>query len=248
MIPFSKPKRNSNALLAIVCGLCLGGGGCSQRSNVAAGQTQVPNHWWGPMTVAVAPALNFSGTADLDPNEVADLMASELGHVNRINVIPVSRVLAVMARFGIREVASPQQAMAIRELLGADAILIFAIDEYDPFEPPIIGITAQLYGKLPNRGAQGLDPVLVSRQARPAASGTSGEKPGDLIAQAQRVFNAAHDEIQQQVHEFATSRGDQDTAFGWRLYLASQRHYLRFCCFSTIAEMVRFPESMRLSD
>jgi hypothetical protein len=121
----------------------------------------------GPLTIAVAPALNFSGSSEFDPNAVADLMASELGSVAGVEVIPVSRVLAVLAQQGRREVASPEHARQIVEHLGADAILIFAVTEYDPYHPPVVGIAAQLYGVRRDDDAGGLDPVRISRQARP---------------------------------------------------------------------------------
>jgi hypothetical protein len=201
------------------------------------------------MTIAVAPALNFSGSTDFDPDKVADLMASELGQVEGVNVIPVSRVLAVMARTGLREVGSPEQARGIREQTGADAILVFAVTEYDPYEPPVVGIAAQLYGEPPWwRGQVDLDPILVSRQARPFAVGSPGDQVRNPIAQTQRVFNGAHDYVEQRVEQFAELRGDDGSAFGWRLYLVSQEHYLRFCSWEVIQELVRPPSGRMPSE
>jgi len=53
------------------------------------------------LTIAVAPALNQSGSADFDPSRFADLMASELDNATGISVIPVSRVLAALAAEGV---------------------------------------------------------------------------------------------------------------------------------------------------
>lgn len=225
-----------------LAGACLGGGGCAQQKDAAADPARIANPWLGPTTIAVAPALNFSGTTDFDPDTVADLMASELGHVEGINVIPVSRVLAVMARMGLREVGSPEQAREIRRQTGADAILVFAVTEYDPYNPPIVGLATQLYGEPSRwRGQVNLDPILVSRPARPFAVGSPSDQAGDLIAQAQRVFNAAHDYVGRDVKRFAELRGDDGSAYGWRLYLVSQEHYLRFCCSAIVEELIRPP-------
>ena len=46
------------------------------------GRVRVENRSLGPMTLAVAPALNVSGSADFDPNRFADAMAVELGYVD----------------------------------------------------------------------------------------------------------------------------------------------------------------------
>jgi hypothetical protein len=220
----------------------LGGGGCTREKVLSCDPASVANPWLGPVTIAVAPALNFSGSTDFDPATVADLMASEWGYVEGVNVIPVNRVLAVMARMGIREVGSPDEALEIRSQLGADAILVFAVTEYDPYDPPVIGLAAQLYGQSPRwPGDGGLDPILVSRQARPFAVSVSSTRELGLITQTQRVFNAAHDYVVQQVRGFAEHRGHDDSAFGWRLYLVSQQHYVRFCCSAVIQELVRPP-------
>jgi hypothetical protein len=57
--------------------------------------------------VAVAPALNFSGSPAFDPVKVADLMASELAGIPGVGVIGVSRVLAVMRDQGVEHGAMP---------------------------------------------------------------------------------------------------------------------------------------------
>ncbi len=235
-------QRIRSLLVAGGVGLCLGGGGCAPREEPSYDPARVPNAWLGPASIAVAPALNFSGASVFDAATVADFMASELGHVEGINVIPVSRVLAAMARMGVQEVGSPEEAREIRELTGADAILVFAVTEYDPYDPPIVGIAAQLYGRAARWGqGDAVDPVLVSRQARPLAVGSSAGGRSELLAQAERVYNASHEYVVQRVRRYAELRGDDESAFGWRLYLVSQEHYLRFCCSAVIEELVGWP-------
>jgi len=192
-----------------------------------------------PLTVAVAPALNFSGSTDFDPQRVADLMASELGHVEGTAVIPVSRVLAVLARQGRSEVESPEHALEVCRQLGADAILVFAVTEYDPYNPPIIGITAQLYGPVLDRGAA-MSPYPGSGGASPSTMPAASQpsEPIRPLVSVQRVFNAAHDDVVQQVRRFAQDRRADGGPYGWRLYLVSQEHYLRFCCAAVLEELV----------
>lgn len=250
MVRSLNAKRISRVLLATCSGLCLAEGGCVEKE-LSADPTRVPNSFLGPLTVAVAPALDFSGSSGFDRNRVADLMASELGHVDGISVIPVSRVLAVLAEQGRQQVRSPSHALEICERVGADAILVFAVTEYDPYNPPIVGVSAQLYGQVPGRGLEGeLDPVLVSRRARPAAGGASGPQGGSSsqpIAQAQQTFNARHDYVVQQVKRFARRRGAQGSPYGWRLYLVSQEHYLRFCCSAILETLVGASQSRTLA-
>jgi hypothetical protein len=210
------------------------GGGCAPK---AAEPVAIPNQTLGPVTIAVAPALNFSGGTDFDPSSVADLMASELSYLQGCHVIPVSRVLAVLARQGRQEIGSPSHALETAEAVGADAILVFAVTEYDPYEPPIVGIAAQLYGYRRDGSVGSIDPILVSRQARPFA--VTSRVPATVpLAQAERVFDASHEYVVRQVRAFADRRQENLGSMGWERYLASQRHYLRYCCHAIVAELV----------
>jgi len=221
-------------LLAVCGGLCLADGGCAENQ-LTIDPARLASPYPGPLSIAVAPVLNFSGSSDFDRDRVADLMAGELGYVDGINVVPVSRVLAVLAQTGHREVESPSHALDICERLGADAILVLAVTEYDPYDPPVVGITAQLYGSVPRGGLAGeLDPVLVSRQARSVAGGVPDVPASQPVAQYQRVFNAEHDHVVQRVKRFARLRDAGSSPYGWRLYLVSQEHFLRFCCAATL--------------
>jgi len=218
--------------------------GCHRPKGVEA--VTVANRWLGPATIAVAPAINLSGSTDFDPDRFADLMASELSFAEGVSVVPVSRVLAALAADGVDRVESPAHAWALAQALGADAIIVFAVTEYDPYDPPSIGITAQLYGQEPVAGGLALDPVALSRQ--PRFEGPERARGRDhLLAQTQRVFNAAHDSVVEDVKRFATIQDGADSPFGWRRYVVSQRDYMRFCCHATVRALLGArPEAERV--
>lgn len=206
--------------------LCLGLAGAAGCS-MANGRRDVD--WFAAppdRTIAVAPALNFSGSVDFDPVKVADIMASELSESPGIGVIGVNRVLAVLAEQSVDRIQSPEHAVQVCDRLGADAILVFAITEYDAYTP-VVGMAAQMYERRPS-GRQ-LDPVAASRMARPFEYGDSDRGPRPS-AEVQRVFNAEHGDVQQDVEEYADSRIANRSPYGWKKYLRSQQWYLRFCC------------------
>lgn len=196
--------------------------GCSSQKRIEP--LTIANPFMGQATIAVAPAVNVSGSVDFDPNRFADQMASELGFADRVTVIPVSRVLGAMAVAGRDQVSSPQQAMEIAELVGADAILVFAVTEYDPFDPPRIGITAQLYGATPWHG--------LGVQAEADETGVR------LLAQTQRVFSGANVDVVQEIKGYAALRDADESPFGWRRYVVSQQHFQRYCCYATIRSLL----------
>jgi hypothetical protein len=203
--------------------------------------------------IAVAPALNFSGSADFDPAAAGDLMASELSTLPGVGVIGVNRVMAILAEQGVGRIQSPRHALAVCERLGADAILVFAITEYDPYTP-VVGITAQVYTRgvapaWPDRPGQEEADVPAKAEAG-AASGNDTEHSSPMAgrefpvrpaAECQRVFNATHKRVQNAVRDYADKRNEGDSPYGWRKYLASQTWFLRFCCHTVARDLLTQP-------
>lgn len=199
----------------------------------------VPNARFGLVTIAVAPAANFSGGRDFDPERFADLMAGELGYADGVTVVPVSRTLAQMTARGLGRIETTQQALELTQALGADAILVFAVTAYEPYEPPRIGLTAQLIGRSP-RGQSGMDPVALSRQSSETGKERVAGGQG-VLAQTQRVFDASHDSVIEDVRRFASIRDANASPYGWRRYVVSQEEFIRFCCHATVRELMQGP-------
>lgn len=208
--------------------------GCQERT---LEPLAVPNRTLGPMVLAVAPAMNVSGSVDFDPNRLADLMASELHYASNIGVIPVNRVLAVLKDQGRTQVESPGHALEVARILGADGILVFAVTEYDPYEPPVVGITAQLYGRRRDFTVSSATGNVDDAGGEPTAAAQASAP----LAETAHVFNAAHEWVRQELQQYAAARDADASPFGWRRYVASQQHYLRFCCYATIRSLIGGP-------
>ena len=207
----------------------------------------VMNTRLGPATVAVAPALNLSGSSEFDPNRLADLMASELSFAEGVKVIPVSRVLTVLSAQGQTGVESPAHALELIKLLGADAILVFAVTEYDPYDPPSIGISAQLFGARSQSRFGALDPIALSRQAGLAAA-PQRTSPRGLMAQTQRVFHASHGSVVEEIKRFAAYHGADESPYGWRRFVVNQQDFIRYCCHATISKLFDGPHEFMQPD
>jgi hypothetical protein len=213
--------------------------GC--RSPAPVQPEYVPNNWFGHASIAVAPAVNLSGSRDFDPNRVADLMAVELGYVEGIRVIPVSRVLGVLAAQGAVGIASPAHAVEVAQWVGADAILIFAITEYDPYDPPRVGITAQLFGASSAKKPTDATPPEGEREAPVGTTGAAEREATPVLAETQRVFDASHAAVIAEVQEFAKRRTADDSPYGWRKYVVAQQGFVEFCCHQTVTALARRP-------
>ncbi len=211
---------------------CCGLVGCSSAREATDAGIRVSHRPF--TTIAVAPALNFSGSREFDPVRVADLMASELSSFPGIGVVGVNRVLAILAEQGFGQVQSPEHALEIADRLGVDAILVFAVTEYEA-HTPVVGVAAQLYGL--DRREVAIDPVATSRAARPFPVVGTDERLAPR-AQIQRTFNAAHDFVRHDVEAYAEQRNGGDSPYGWRKFIASQEWYLRYCCFAVVRELM----------
>jgi hypothetical protein len=204
--------------------------GCAPRETRPAAHQAAER----PRVVVVAPVLNLSNSDDWDPLKVTDLVASELQSFPGVFVIPVNRTLAALALMGKDGVATPQDAIDLANEFNADLTLVTAVTEYNPYDPPIIGLLMQWYGPVHENGPK-LDPVSASREAseiRPAAAAPCARSA--LRLQVQRVYNAADQTVLKELRSFADQRAGRRSAYGWRLYTASQELFLRYSCWATI--------------
>jgi hypothetical protein len=186
---------------------------------------------------AVAPILNFSGEFALDPVKAADLLASELSYVDGISVLPVSRVVAYLATQGKQQIESPAHALAVAEAVGADAILVVGITEYDPYTP-VVGLALQMY-TVPGRSMPPpFDPVLASRQPQPITVTEMAEVLSPR-GQVQRVYDASHDDVVKAVRRYGKGRSEGENPYEWRQYLKVQTLFLRFCWHDAVKRLMR---------
>ena len=195
------------------------------------------------MTIAVAPILNFSGSYDFEPIKAADLLASELTDFDGIVVLPVSRVVAALIAEGKEQVESPRHALEIARRVGADAIVVAGVTEYDPYTPTV-GLAIQLYAKTAttsavmdgDEGPNSMDDdmeVWANRGARLASSEDSLRPLGQI----QKVYNATHDDVVSDVKRYAKNRDASESPYGWQEYLKVQTQYLRFCWHDALERM-----------
>ncbi len=215
--------------------------GCAMRRQVSTVTATIPNRLMSPITIAVAPAINQSGSTDFDPNRFADRMASELGYASGTTVIPVSRVLAAMMASGEDRLRTASQALAVSRAVGADAILVFSVTEYEPYDPPRIGISAQLYGTGIGPNVGGVDPVALSRSGRLAGSSLTRSGRRRVLAETQHVFDASHASVVADIKRYAALRGADKSPYGWRRYVVGQQGFVQYCCYATIQELLDGP-------
>ena len=187
---------------------------------------------------AVAPAINLSGQAEVDPILQADIAYGQLQHVRGLTVIPVNRVAEVYATLRIEQVQSAEQAALVCDLLACDALVVPTVTAYDPYNPPKFGASLQMFRK-PETYArpESIDPRALARAAAPAATDSLPEAPG--FAQAVGMFDAANGTVRDSLMAYALGRHDPVGPLGPKEYLVSMERYCGFVYHQLIGELIR---------
>ena len=216
-------------------------------------------------TIAIAPAINLSGSRDFDPLVVSDTLYAEAQQVQNLNVLPVNKTLLAMQRLHIRALDDPQTAQRLAQALGADGLIIPAVTAYDPYNPPIVGMVLQMYtppaaapvaatvsaeATLPvasNAGAVRANPdrpTLVADVAPAPPAPLTDKQP---VSQVSAVFNATNQSVLRELKTFASGRTQYDSAMMDQKFLLDSDAYMRFVCHAMIRRLMDV-ERDRLAD
>lgn len=222
--------RSAAGLVATITASALLGSACAgKKCDFVRGEVGVARP-----VVVVAPVLNLSGSPDIDPIKLTDIVASEFQSFS-VSVVPVNLTLAALDRRGKTCVETPADALELAREFGADATVVTAVTEFDPYDPPIVGLVMQWYtlsgqqagGASGSAGAPG-------NGAEAGGAGLSAAAAAQPRFQVQRVFNAADNKVLEEVREFASRREGAQSAYGWRQHIQSQELYVRYCCWAVI--------------
>jgi len=196
---------------------------------------------------AVAPFMNESGTSAVDSLHIADLFTDEVQKVRDIDTVPVTRVLEAMRALEMDYVSSIGDAQTLARVLDVDGLVVGTITSYNPYHPPRLGMTVQLYtrGELVQRDGPGGYDIGTSKGMR-----LLGESPNDHrlpglrvfqqpVASASAVYDASENTVRLEVQEFARGRTDPDSALGWERFLYSMDQYTQFVSDRLLRDLLR---------
>ncbi|MEL6328653.1 MAG: hypothetical protein AAFR38_03245 [Planctomycetota bacterium] len=195
---------------------------------------------------AVAPPANESGVSFVDPLAIGDEVVQAAESVRGIRCVPLNRTIAAMRRLGLERVTSEGEARALAAELGVDAIVAGSISAYDPYDPPVLGLTLVLYAS-PSAGlvANGdvFDVRLFQLQATDSAFQGLGPRPE---AVGGGLFDAKRHDVVNRVQMYAQGRTDIDSPYGWRAFLVRSDLFAEFAAHEAVADLVE-QEWLRLT-
>ena len=191
---------------------------------------------------AVAPAINLSGQR-VDALLQADLAYAQLQQVDGITAIPVNRVAEVYAGLNIDRIASQEQAELVCEMLGADGLLVPTVTAYDPYDPPKIGASLQLFGRPAGQRKKKLvNPRELARNIAPNDDDAlpASTAPPQFL-QVVGMFDAANGSVRKAVLDYAKGRNDPVGPWGADEYFVSMDRYNGFVYHVLLAELMNHP-------
>jgi hypothetical protein len=222
---------------ACIAGAALVATGCAQKPPTYGVEVRQSLPGERAQVWAIAPAINLSGQAEVDPLLQADIAYQQLQHVRGLTVIPVNRVAEVYATLRIDRLQSAEQAAIVCDLLGCDAIVVPSVTAYDPYNPPKFGAALQVFRKASFSRPSEVDPRALSRAATPLANESLPAEP--TFEQAVGIYDAANGSVRESVLNYAAGRNDPLGPMGTREYFVSMERYCGFVYHELIGELLR---------
>ncbi len=181
---------------------------------------------------AIAPLRNDSGSLQADGLVMADHLHRQLENASNLDVLPVNRTLAAMQALNMPQVASPSQAMQLLRVLGADGLVVGSITAYDPYDPPTLGLTLELFTneRIDRNDAANLR-RLTTAATDPSPSIASNGAATQPVSIASAVLKASDPRTRELMEYYAAQRGSEGERGTWRMYRMSMDLYSEFAAY-----------------
>ncbi|MCX5659148.1 MAG: hypothetical protein NTW19_05425 [Planctomycetota bacterium] len=202
---------------------------------------------------------NEAGTVQIDVLKMSDHLARHLTNAANLDVLPVNRTLAAMEALQLSRISTPSDALLLMDTLHAEGLVVGSITAYDPYDPPKIGMTLELYQNPRVDPGASIDVRKLTRAA------TDNPGPGQPrtrqpVSAVSAYLDSADSAVRHKVQRYAFDRGgssrrdDQwlDNPFDkaqddeWRLYRISTDLYSEFVTYVMSWRLLR-AETQRLA-
>jgi hypothetical protein len=190
---------------------------------------------------AVAPLMNESGTTILELDAISDAVVRACQQIEGIRCLPLNRTLAEMRGLGLQTIGSPEEAAALAARLGVNGLIVGTISDYNPYEPPTLGLSLAL-----ETGESFVEPGGLSLDGlRGGVTGAGAGETGSTTRYAERpvasmaaVFDGRNHATQMEVRRYAVGRQEAGSARGWRTYLSSMPLFTEFAAHAAVSRLL----------
>jgi len=203
-------------------------GGCASRPDLVPPGVVV-SPYAADAALAVIPLRNESGASFVDSDAVTDKIIAALSQARGLRCLPLNRTIEAMRALELTAVTTPIQAQQVARAMGVDGIVVGTITAYDPYNPPVFGVSLALFAQ-PSLGGGGGgpldDPRILSFQATDA--GYTGGSSNEPTSVESVHLDARHHDVLLAMQRYARGRKDAGTALDWRVYTASMDLFTQF--------------------
>lgn len=195
---------------------------------------------------AVIPLRNESGTRAVDPMEVSDAVVAAVQEARGVRCLPLNRTLEALDAMGHQGVVrTPAEAQALAVQLGVDGIIAGSITAWDPYDPPVLGLSLALYARDGSMSRAMPNPrVLSMAYAEPVFDRSNFL--GSPVTVVSEHLDARNHRVLIDVQGYALGRSDPTSALNWRIHTASMGLYTRFAAYHAVGRILQ-EEWRRLS-
>ena len=174
----------------------------------------------------VLPFINQTRDPKLDTLEMANIMANEITKFDGLRVIRPFQILAA----GGGAPTSMDDVLRWGRQAKADAILVAAVTDYDPYEPPRIAISLQFLRVQPRAmSAADIDKIVQSASWHRGPFALGREKAGNFIDAFEIVYDSHEERIRKELLAYAQASEDRDSPFSPdREFMVVQSRFLQF--------------------
>ncbi|MEO0483489.1 MAG: hypothetical protein AAF138_07665 [Planctomycetota bacterium] len=199
---------------------------------------------------AVAPVRNESGTALFEPDEIADALIKSAEEARGLRAVPLNRTIAAMRALDMPAVVTPDDALAIADAVGADAVLVAVVTAYDPYDPPTLGLTLALFGDSLRLHGAGppvdVDPIGLSSAPSDLAALPRTSYRDRPLSTVSEMLDARNHQVLRDLIEFARGRHDVEGPMGYRVYTARMDLFTEFAAATAVDRLLQ-EERLRLT-
>ena len=190
----------------------------------------------GEVLWAVAPLRNESGTTEAEKGAVSDKVVAAVEQTEGLRCLPLNRTLEAMRALKIERVTTPAQVKQLAQAMGVDGILVGSITSYDPYTPSI-GIALALYarpGSMERWNGRQINPTVLEVQPTEKPAAVRSNFPEGPASVYSVSLDAKSHQVQMELREYGRGRVREDSALGWKRYMASMDLYTEFAAYHAV--------------
>ncbi|MCC5829784.1 MAG: hypothetical protein JJU36_10100 [Phycisphaeraceae bacterium] len=242
-----QPRQITPLILLLIASML--STGCLWKERIGRGADPILSPYQSERTWAVAPFRNESGSIHANTIRIADHVGQHFQNASYIRVLPMTRVLDIMTQLGMNDIATLEDAQRLMAALGADGLIIGSVTAYDPYDPPKLGLTIELFSvddpEIEPVGPEAIRRLAASPTEEPARRGWWRIENQPVSSQG-AYFDAADPHVRRAIIDYAARRGNRDLGNeSARIYHLSIDRYSEFVTY-VMAQRLMNAERLRL--